>query len=116
VGAIGIAILKAGGVEFPIAIPPGIILLLVGALVVGLTPWRWAPGAGAFLGLFVTVGFLLSPDGLSNLAGDSGAVVALGQGIQQVGVITAVVAGVIATRAAYARVGDRPPPAMHRRS
>ena len=101
VGALGIAILWAAGVAFPFAIPPGIIVLLAGALFVGLAPWRWTPAVGAGLGLFVTIGFLVSPTGLSNLAGDAGTAVALGQGVQQLGVIAAFVAGLTTTRAAY---------------
>jgi hypothetical protein len=63
---------------------------------------------GAFLGLFVTVGFLISPTGLSNLTGEAGTSVAIGQGIQLVGVLTALIAGVVATRANYRRpVGTR---------
>jgi hypothetical protein len=99
VGALGIALLWASGVEFPIYPPPGIVILLAGALLVGLAPWRWAPGVGAFLGLFVLVGFLISSTGLSNLFGQAGAGVAIGQGIQVLGVLTALIAGVIATRA-----------------
>ena len=60
VGAVGIAILWAAGVKFPIYPPPGIIILLAGAIFVSLAPWPWAPAVGAFLGLFVTVGFLVS--------------------------------------------------------
>jgi hypothetical protein len=101
VGAVGIAILWASGVEFPIYPPPGIVILLGGAVFVGLAGWSWAPGVGAFLGLFVVVGFLISPTGLSNLSGEAGTGVAVGQGIQVVGVLTALVAGVIATRANY---------------
>jgi hypothetical protein len=101
VGAAGIAILWASGVEFPIYPPPGIIILLTGAIFVGLASWPWAPGVGAFLGLFVIVGFLISPTGLSNLSGEAGTSVAVGQGIQVVGVLSALVAGVIATRANY---------------
>jgi hypothetical protein len=101
VGALGIAILWASGVEFPIYPPPGIVILLAGAVFVGLASWPWAPGVGAFLGLFVFVGFLISPTGLSNLSGDAGTSVAVGQGIQVVGVLTALIAGVIATRASY---------------
>jgi hypothetical protein len=101
VGALGIAILWASGVEFPIYPPPGIVILLAGAVFVGLAPWRWAPGVGAFLGLFVLVGFLISPTGLSNLFGEAGTGVAVGQGIQVVGVLTALIAGVVATRANY---------------
>jgi hypothetical protein len=101
VGAVGIAIMWASGIEFPIYPPPGIVILLAGAIFVGLASWAWAPGVGAFLGLFVLVGFLISPTGLSNLSGEAGTGVAVGQGIQVVGVLTALVAGVIATRANY---------------
>jgi hypothetical protein len=101
VGAVGIAIMWASGIEFPIYPPPGIVILLAGAIFVSLASWPWAPGVGAFLGLFVLVGFLISPTGLSNLSGDAGTGVAVGQGIQVVGVLTALVAGVIATRANY---------------
>jgi hypothetical protein len=101
VGAVGIAIMWASGIEFPIYPPPGIVILLAGAIFVGLASWPWAPGVGAFLGLFVLVGFLISPTGLSNLSGEAGTGVAVGQGIQVVGVLTALVAGVIATRANY---------------
>jgi len=60
---------------------------------------RWAPGVGALLGLFVFVGFLISPTGLTNLFGQAGTSVAIGQGIQVIGVVTALLAGVITTRA-----------------
>ena len=104
VGAAGISILWAAGQEFPIYPPPGIVLLLAGALFIALTSWRWTPAVGAVLGAFVTVGTLISPDGLPNLTGESGAAIAVGQAIQAIGVVTALVAGVIATRANYRRV------------
>jgi hypothetical protein len=107
VGALGIAILWASGVEFPIYPPPGIIVLVVGTVFVALGRWSWTPAVGAFLGLFVTVGFLISPTGLSNLAGEAGTSVAIGQGTQVIGVVTALIAGVVATRANY-----RQPPEM----
>jgi hypothetical protein len=74
VGALGIAILWASGVEFPIYPPAGIVILLAGAAFVALAPWRWAAGVGAFLGLFVLVGFLIGPTGLPNLFGEEGTV------------------------------------------
>jgi hypothetical protein len=40
VGAGGIAILWASGVEFPIYPPPGIVILLAGAIFVALASWR----------------------------------------------------------------------------
>jgi hypothetical protein len=95
VGALGIAVMWAAGVEFPLYPPPGIVILSAGALFVGLAPWRWAPGVGAFLGLLVLVGFLISPTGVPNLLGEAGTRVAIGQGIQVIGVLTAIIAGAI---------------------
>jgi hypothetical protein len=100
VGALGIAILWASGVEFPIYPPPGIVILLAGAIFVSLASWPWAPAVGAFLGLFVTVGFVVS-GGPPNLVGRDGTSVAIGTWIQMTGVLTALIAGVIATRANY---------------
>jgi len=114
VGALGIAILWASGVEFPIYPPPGIVILLAGAVFVGLVPWRWAPGVGAFLGLFVSLGFLIS-GGIPNLVGGDGSSLfgtpnpvdrdtlstVIGTWIQMIGVLTALITGVIATRNNY---------------
>jgi hypothetical protein len=107
VGAAGIGLLWAGGVEFPVAIPPGIVILLAGAVFVALARWRWAPAVGVVLGAFITVGFLISPNGIDNITGQEGAVVAVGQAVQQIGVIGAVIAGVLALRAAYAPARER---------
>lgn len=96
-GALGLGILWASGVEFPFYPPPGMIILVAGALFVGLAPWRWAPGVGALIGLFLVVGFVAS-GGPPNLVGRDGAGVAVGTWIQMVGVVVALVAGVLATR------------------
>ena len=109
VGSLGIAILWASGVPFPIYPPPGLLLLLVGAVFVGLAPWRWAPLVGTLLGLFVLMGFLISPTGLTNLFGRAGTSVAIGQGIQVIGVLTALIAGVIALRANYRQQAQASP-------
>lgn len=111
IGAVGISVLWAAGQDFPIYPPPGILILLAGALFLAFAPWRWAPAVGAFMGLFVIVGMLVSPDGRPNLFGDSGAAIAVGQWIQAVGVVTALVAGVIATRDAYRPVSAVSAPA-----
>ncbi|WP_123788509.1 hypothetical protein [Phytoactinopolyspora halophila] len=71
------------------------------AAVVAFAPWRWTPGLGAFAGLFVTVGFLISPDGIPNFQGDNGTGAQIGTWIQMAGVVTALVAGIIATRENY---------------
>jgi hypothetical protein len=106
VGALGIAILWASGVDFPIYPPPGILILLAGAIFVAVAPWSWAPGVGAFLGLFVIVGFIAS-GGPPNLLGRDGTGVAIGTWIQLMGVLTALIAGVIATRTNYRRSSTR---------
>ena len=43
VGAVGIAIMWASGIEFPIYPPPGIVILLAGAIFVSLAPGRGRP-------------------------------------------------------------------------
>jgi hypothetical protein len=98
VGAAGIGLLWAAGVDFPVAVPPGLVILVVGAAVVAGFRTRWADGVGGFLGLFVVVGFVLSGingEGFANLSGDHGADVALGQSVQLVGVVTAAVSGAV---------------------
>ena len=97
-GAAGIAVLWASGVEFPVAVPPGIVILLAGAIFVSLARWRWAPAVGVFLGLFIAVGWAISPTGWPNLTGDNGASIAVGQAIQLVGVLIAIVAGSAAVK------------------
>jgi hypothetical protein len=112
-GAAGIAVLWAAGVEFPVAVPPGIVILLAGAVFVSVARWRWAPAAGVLLGLFVAVGWAISPTGWPNLTGRHGAAVAAGQAVQLAGVLVAVVAGLVALRRAGSsgRPVPRTPPA-----
>jgi hypothetical protein len=52
------------------------------------------------MGLFVTVGFVVS-GGPPNLFGQDGTSVLIGTWIQMMGVLTALIAGVVATRANY---------------
>ena len=102
VGAVGIGILWAAGVDFPVAVPPGIIILLVGAVVAATVRRRWSDGLGAMLGLFVVVGFILSAingEGFDNLVGRNGNWVSIGQVVQLIGVtFAAVVGGVLVFR------------------
>jgi cyanate permease len=108
-GAFGIALLWASGrIEWPVYPPPGIVNLLLGALLVGLAPWRWAPAVGALMGSVLFVGFVLS-GGPPNLVGHKGSMVAVGNWVMILGGCTAVTAGVIATRA------ERRDPARRRR-
>ncbi len=104
IGAVGIAILWISGVVFPVYPPPGIVILTAGLLFVLLAPWRWTPLVGAGLGLFVIVGFLISPTGIDNLTGESGAGVSIGSTIQMIGVVTALIAGVLAFARSRAKI------------
>ena len=100
VGASGCAILWTAGAA-PLPIPAGMIIMLPAALLVGLVPRRWASALGAFLGLLFVIGFFTSPTGGSNLLGEAGPTVAIGQGILLVGALTALVAGLIAWSSGY---------------
>jgi hypothetical protein len=103
-GAAGIAILWAAGVVFPVAVPPGLVILLAGAALVAGARRRWADALGGLLGLFILVGFVVSGingEGFDNLLGGNGAAVALGQVVQLIGVVIATVSGaLLATRPA----------------
>ncbi|GAA0947756.1 hypothetical protein [Virgisporangium aurantiacum] len=102
VGALGIGTLWASGVEFPFYPPPGLLILGAGAVFVALATWSWAPAVGAFLGLFVIAGFVLSSvasgAGTGNLTGDAGTGGVIGTVLQLVGVGVALVAGSVAAR------------------
>ncbi|WP_146159432.1 hypothetical protein [Allonocardiopsis opalescens] len=110
--AAGNGILMVAGVEFPVAIPPGgeanpasarseLVFLLLAALIVLLLRWRWTPALGALLAAMFAAGFWLDPTGLANLTGQAGALAAAGQAVQQLGALTAVLAGLVATAAGY---------------
>jgi cyanate permease len=102
-GALGISLLWASGrIEWPVYPPPGIVNLLLGALLVALTRWRWAPAVGAVMGSILIVGFLLS-GGPPNLVGHKGTTVAVGNWIMIAAGCTAMIAGVIATRTDHQR-------------
>jgi cyanate permease len=106
-GALGIALLWASGrIRWPIYPPPGIVNLLIGALLVVLVPRRWAPAVGAAMGSILLVGFLLS-GGPPNLVGHKGTTVATGNWLMILGGCTAMVAGVRATRTEQRRPARR---------
>lgn len=57
--ALGFAIQIFSGVEVPL-VPPGLVMMLVAAGPVAFLPVRWSPAIGAFVGLFLFVGFFAS--------------------------------------------------------
>jgi hypothetical protein len=94
-GAFGIALLWAGGVDFPVAIPPGIVILGVGAILAALVRRRWTAWLGCGLGLFVLSGFLLSGTGFDIIGGSEGTIAAIGQSIEVFAVLVASVTGAL---------------------
>jgi hypothetical protein len=97
VAAAGISTLfLTNSVAVPL-IPVGPVLLLLVAGLVALGPWRWTPVVGVVLSLAILVGAFVAPglfDRLSNPAQVGGFV---GTWVQVLGLITAIVAGTLAT-------------------
>jgi hypothetical protein len=89
------------GVDYP-TIPPGPLILLVGAAVVAFGPWRWSPVVGLVVALFVSIGGVIATvagDGFTPQLSDPGAVGGFaGTLVQLVGLGVAVPAGVVAAR------------------
>lgn len=97
-GAAGIGILWGSGrIDFPFAPPPGLLVLAVGALVVALLRVFWAPVIGTALGVFMIIGFFGS-GGVDDLTGARGATVSIGLTVQMIGVVIALVSGLMALR------------------
>ncbi|MFC3495479.1 hypothetical protein [Glycomyces rhizosphaerae] len=108
--ASGIAVLWAAGLEFPFYPPPGMLIMTAGALAFTLMRprLRYAALVPALLGLSGVVGFVMEAIigggiGLANLTGDAGTAPIFGQALQQLGVVIAGVAGVVAIRSRAAR-------------
>ena len=99
VAAFGFAIQIFSGVEVP-TLPLGLVILLVAAGLVALSPWRWAPAIGIVVGLFMFVGFFAS-GAVSNLSDPSRFGVLVGAWIQFLAVIAVIVAGGVATTRNY---------------
>ena len=99
VAAFGFVIQIFSGIEVP-TVPPGLVILLVAAGLVALSPWRWIPALGIVVGLFMFVGFF--PSGaVSNLFDPSRFGVLVGAWIQFLAVIAVIVAGGGATTRNY---------------
>jgi len=92
VAFIGLLILIGSGIV------PQSVLVLALLLLVAFLPFRWTPILGVVLPLFMLVGAITSSASLvsllTNLANTTGF---LGMGLQMLGLITAVLAGIVAT-------------------
>ena len=102
VAAAGIIIQIASGSDLYPTIPPGPIILLAGAALVALGPWRWTPVVGVVVPLFLLVGAVIAAivsGGFADQLTDPGEVgIFAGDVLQLLGVITALVAGILAAR------------------
>jgi len=111
--AAAIIIQIASGSDLYPTISPGPIILLAGAGLVALGPWRWTPIVGVVVPLFLLVGAVVAAvnsgefvDQLTSL-GQVGIGIFAGDVIQLLGVITALVAGSVALRqSARTQTGD----------
>ncbi len=94
--AAGVIVLILVGVPgFPL-IPPGPIILLVAAGLVAVLPWRWAPALGLLAALFLSVGATIAGATTAMLAAPSAIGPFVGSVIEIVGLVVALVAGVVA--------------------
>jgi len=98
VAAAGIAILYVSGVAMPI-VPPGLVLLVVGAIIVATVRRRWALVVGLLVALAEIIGFFASGSAaaLTDLTSVS---VLAGTWIRLLGLVVAIVAGLLAAREA----------------
>jgi hypothetical protein len=108
--AAGIGVLWAVGLDFPFYPPPGMLIMTSGALAFTLmrSRLRFAALVPALLGLSGIVGFVMESVvgggiGLANLTGGAGTGAVVGQGLQQLGVIVASVAGAKAVKGRASR-------------
>lgn len=88
--AVGIGILKLGGVAMPV-VPPGLVLLLVGAVVVVTSSRRWAAVLALLVGLAELVGTFASGSA-TELFDPATALVGVGTWIRILGVVMAIMA------------------------
>lgn len=96
-GAAGIVIqILTGVAEYPM-IPPGAVILLAAALLVSLLPWRWAPVVGVALAILILVGAFVTPGTGNRLSEPEEIGPFIGTSVQMLGLLTAVVAGIVAT-------------------
>jgi hypothetical protein len=100
--AAGITIQIASGSGLYPTIPLGPIILLAGAALVALGPWRWTPVVGVLVPLFLLVGAVIaavvSGEFVDQLTDPGQVGIFAGDVLQLLGVVTALVAGIVALR------------------
>jgi hypothetical protein len=94
-GAVGIVILNVSGVEMPV-VPPGLVLLVVAAVLVAAVRGRWVTGFATLVALAEIAGFFVSGSAEGLL--DFGSIgIFAGTWTRLIGVVVASVAGTMAT-------------------
>lgn len=99
VGSAGIVAQRVAGVAMPV-VPPGLVLMVVSAVLIVATRWRWPVIVGA-LAAVAEVAAVLS--GLGKLTDFAEAGVAASSWVRLAGVLLAVGAGAVSTIVAYRR-------------
>jgi hypothetical protein len=100
-GGAGLVGQQLAGVAMP-AVPPGLVMVVVAAVLLLATRLRWAPVAGAVAGLAEVAGFFGSGSA-GRLVEFAEPAAAASSWVRLAGVVLAVVAGSVATVAAYRR-------------
>lgn len=97
IAAAGILVIFASAPDLFPTVPPGPIILAVAAGLVAFAPGRFTPVIGVVVPLFIFIGGFVSGGLADNLNENAGAIA--GTVIQMPALITAIVAGAIATKA-----------------
>lgn len=95
VGALGIVILRLAGVDMPV-VPPGLVLLLAAAIALATARGRWAAILTAVVG-FVEIGGFLASGSYTGLFETGSPLVTAGTWIRLAGIVTATIAGLMAS-------------------
>lgn len=85
-------------------VPPGPIILAAAAVIVAVVSWRWIPALGVAVALFIGVGAVVTGVTAQLLAAPEVFGQFLSALLQGVGVLVAIVAGVVALARPRARV------------
>ena len=96
IAAVGFVAQMVAGVTDTPTIPPGLVVILVAAVLVAYVPGRWLPIAGVVAGLFNLVASVVV-DAADRLVDPSPATGFIGAWLMHIGLIAACTAGTIAT-------------------
>lgn len=100
-GAIGIGLQKMAGIAMPV-VPPGLVILLVAAVLMLRPQWKWAAIVGLLAGLAEVAGFVGS-GGARRLGSTDPFGAFASSWVRLIGIVLAVVFGALAIKAAYSK-------------